>query len=164
MPIDRAILEQHLTMAERGTSRKASNTLLVSANSSQNLNATVMAQFQPRNFWFNSRNCKPCTLPTATVSDESLGLPDTATVLSARNQFQQLSVSSESEQEECIMKLGVVLATSLLVAATTVFAREPTPQTNTSTVQGVTSQAPSLADETTGPTKPRAPVQSPEWV
>ena len=62
------------------------------------------------------------------------------------------------------MKLGVILATSLLVAATTVFAREPTPQTNPSTAQGVTSQAPSLADGTTGPTNPRAPVQSPEWV
>jgi hypothetical protein len=57
----------------------------------------------------------------------------------------------------------LVLATSL-VLATTAFAREPTAQAAPRAAQGVTNQAPSFGDDTTGPTNPRGQVQSPDWV
>jgi len=62
------------------------------------------------------------------------------------------------------MKLGIVLATSLVLAGTTALAREPPTQTDPRTAQGVTHQTPSFNDETTGPTNPRGPVQSPDWI
>ncbi len=62
------------------------------------------------------------------------------------------------------MKFGVVFVTSLVLAATPAFAREPTSQTDLGMAQGVTNQAASFADDTTGPTNPPAPVQSPDWV
>jgi hypothetical protein len=54
------------------------------------------------------------------------------------------------------MKLSVVLATSLVLAATTASAWKPTAQTDPGTAQGIANQTPSFGDDTTGPTNPRA--------
>ena len=70
------ILEQHLTMAERHVAQGGRH-VARQRELLAKLERDGHGTFQSRNVWFNSRNCKPCKLPTATVSDESLGLPDT---------------------------------------------------------------------------------------
>jgi hypothetical protein len=62
------------------------------------------------------------------------------------------------------MRFKVLVALSLLImAATGALAREPA-KPESSGAQNVTSQITGLGDDTTGPTKPRASVQSPDWI
>ncbi len=82
----------------------------------------------------------------------------------AWNPFRSPSVSLWGEEQECGMKLAIVSTTWLVLAAATAFAWEPPTQIDPRTAQGVTRQTPSFNDETTGPTNPRAPVQSPDWI
>jgi hypothetical protein len=68
-------------------------------------------------------------------------------------------------QWECIMRFKVLAVSSLLLlVASGAFSGGPMAQTEPRTAQGVTSQVPSFGDGTTGPTNPRGPVQSPDWV
>ena len=53
---------------------------------------------------------------------------------------------------------------SLLVAATGALAGGPMTQSDQSGTQRVTSHSAGFNDDTTGPTNPRGPVQSPDWV
>jgi len=59
------------------------------------------------------------------------------------------------------MNLTAVVVVSLLLAATGALASGPMALSGT---QNVTSQATSFNDTTTGPTKPRGPVESPDWI
>jgi hypothetical protein len=63
------------------------------------------------------------------------------------------------------MNIKVVVLAAMLLAATGALASRPTAQTDqTETAQSVSSQTPSFGDDTTRPTNPRGPVQSPDWV
>jgi hypothetical protein len=63
------------------------------------------------------------------------------------------------------MNTKFVVLAAMLLAATGALASGPPARTGQAgTAQSVTSQTPSFGDDTTGPTNPYGPVQSPDWV
>jgi hypothetical protein len=59
---------------------------------------------------------------------------------------------------------GLAVSSLLFLAASGAFAGGPMAQTEPRTAQGVANQSLSFGDDSTGPTNPRGPVQSPDWV
>ena len=70
---------------------------------------------------------------------------------------------SDRDQEDWVMNIKFVVLAATLLAATAALASGP-PAHQAGTAQSVSSQTPSFGDDTTGPTNPRGPVQSPDWV
>ena len=58
----------------------------------------------------------------------------------------------------------LAVSSLLLLAASGAFAGGLMVQNEPRTAQGIANQSPSFGDDTTGPTNPRGPVQSPDWV
>jgi hypothetical protein len=59
----------------------------------------------------------------------------------------------------------LAMSSLLLLAATGALAGRPMPQIDQpGRVQSATNQIPGFNDTTTGPTNPRGPVESPDWV
>jgi hypothetical protein len=61
------------------------------------------------------------------------------------------------------MMKAFIIASSLLLAATGALAGGP-PQADQSATLSVTNQTSNFGDDTTGPTRPGAPVKSPDWI